>query len=59
MLELSPDEMHALGYRAVDMMVDHLSALPHEPAFNTATRGDGSAPPRAATGRRTRRCAER
>ncbi|HEY0021964.1 MAG TPA: aminotransferase class V-fold PLP-dependent enzyme [Longimicrobium sp.] len=40
MLELSPDEMRALGYRAVDMMVAHLAALPDEPVFGTATRAE-------------------
>ena len=40
MLELSPDEMRALGYRAVDMMVDHLAALADEPVFGTAARAE-------------------
>ncbi|HEY7769311.1 pyridoxal phosphate-dependent decarboxylase family protein [Longimicrobium sp.] len=40
MLELSPDEMRALGYRAVDMMVSHLAALPDEPVFGTAARAE-------------------
>lgn len=40
MLELSPDEMRALGYRAVDMMVAHLAALGDEPVFGTAPRAE-------------------
>jgi glutamate/tyrosine decarboxylase-like PLP-dependent enzyme len=40
MLDLSPDEMRALGYRAVDMMVDRLSAVPNEPVFGTAPRAE-------------------
>jgi glutamate/tyrosine decarboxylase-like PLP-dependent enzyme len=40
MLELSPDEMRALGYRAVDMMVDHLSAIADQPVFGTAARAE-------------------
>ena len=31
-LELSPEEMRALGYRAVDMVVEHWTNLPQKPA---------------------------
>ncbi|MFN8372496.1 MAG: pyridoxal-dependent decarboxylase [Anaerolineae bacterium] len=37
-LELSRDEMRALGYKVVDMIVDHVEALPEKPATRTATR---------------------
>lgn len=40
MLQLPPDEMRALGYRAVDMIVDHLSALPDQAVAGSAPRAE-------------------
>ncbi len=39
-LELSEEEMRSLGYRAIDLIVDHLSALPGKPATGFASRAD-------------------
>src|ERR1700730_5125452 len=36
-LELSPDEMRALGYRVVDMLADHFAQLPGK---RVGTKGD-------------------
>jgi aromatic-L-amino-acid decarboxylase len=37
-LELSPEEMRDLGYRVVDMLVEHFGQLPAKPATRRATR---------------------
>jgi aromatic-L-amino-acid decarboxylase len=37
-LTLSPEEMRALGYRVVDILVDHLTALPGKPVTRKADR---------------------
>lgn len=37
-LTLSPEEMRALGYAVIDLIVDHLLALPGKPASRTASR---------------------
>ncbi len=37
-LTLSPDEMRALGYRVVDMLVEHLEALPNKPVTRKSSR---------------------
>ncbi|HEX6910421.1 MAG TPA: aminotransferase class V-fold PLP-dependent enzyme [Longimicrobium sp.] len=39
-IELSPEEMRAFGYRAVDRIVERLSALPDEPVAATASRAE-------------------
>jgi aromatic-L-amino-acid/L-tryptophan decarboxylase len=39
-LELSPDQMRALGYRVVDMIVEHRMRLADEPVMNARTRGE-------------------
>jgi glutamate/tyrosine decarboxylase-like PLP-dependent enzyme len=37
-LTLSPDEMRALGYRVVDLLVDHFAELPDKPVTRKAER---------------------
>jgi glutamate/tyrosine decarboxylase-like PLP-dependent enzyme len=37
-IELSPEEMRALGHRVVDLVVEHYAGLADQPAFATATR---------------------
>ena len=37
-IELSPEEMRALGHRVVDLMVEHYAGLADQPAFATAPR---------------------
>ena len=37
-LELTPDEMRSLGYRAVDLLVDHLATLPAQSPVALASR---------------------
>ena len=54
-IELSPEEMRALGYRAVDLIVERLSAQRDEPVASTATRAEmqarlGGPPPAAGIG---------
>src|SRR5687768_1604594 len=39
-IELSPDEMRALGHRVVDLMVDHVASLPGQPVAGTASRAE-------------------
>jgi aromatic-L-amino-acid/L-tryptophan decarboxylase len=39
-LQLSREEMRALGYKVVDMIVDHIEALPEKPATRTASRAE-------------------
>jgi aromatic-L-amino-acid decarboxylase len=39
-LQLPPDEMRALGYRVVDLLVDHFTALPDLPVSGGAERGE-------------------
>ena len=34
-LTLSADDMRRLGYRVIDLIVDHLEFLPHSTALNT------------------------
>lgn len=40
LLELEPEAMRRLGYRAVDMIVDHYQRLPDKSATNHAKRVD-------------------
>lgn len=37
-IELSPEEMRALGHRVVDLVVEHYAGLAGQPVFATATR---------------------
>ncbi|MDQ3980953.1 MAG: pyridoxal-dependent decarboxylase, partial [Actinomycetota bacterium] len=39
-LELPPEEMRALGYRAVDLILEHLTTLANRPAAQIASRAD-------------------
>jgi aromatic-L-amino-acid decarboxylase len=39
-LQLSPEEMRALGYRVVDMIVDHVAALAEKPVKGGASRAE-------------------
>ncbi len=36
-LSLPPDEMRRLGYRVIDMIVDHIETLPERPVSNVAS----------------------
>ena len=54
-IELSPDEMRAMGHRVVDLLVDHLAALPESPVAASASRAEMEArlrepPPEAPRG---------
>lgn len=53
-LSLSPEEMRALGYRVVDMLVEHVATLPEQRVAHRARRADVRArlqepPPEQAT----------
>ena len=37
-LELAPEEMRALGYRVIDMLVDHVGQLPEKPVTRKESR---------------------
>ena len=37
-LQMTPDEMRTLGYQAIDMIVDHITTLPDQPAITLADR---------------------
>lgn len=37
-LELSPEEMRAVGYRVIDMLVEHFATLPEKPVTRKASR---------------------
>lgn len=39
-LDFDAETMRGMGYRVVDMIVEHLSALPAKPASSCATRGE-------------------
>ena len=39
-LELSPEDMRALGYRVIDQLVDHFAALPELPVIQIGTPED-------------------
>lgn len=39
-LSLSKEEMKRLGYRAVDLLIDHLSSLPEKKVSNTKSRNE-------------------
>lgn len=54
-MELSPEEMRAMGHRVVDLMVEHFATLADQPVAATASRAEMEArlrepPPRAPRG---------
>jgi glutamate/tyrosine decarboxylase-like PLP-dependent enzyme len=39
-MKISPEEMRAIGYRVVDMIVDHMSGIGETPVVSTASRAE-------------------